>query len=481
MNIESRLGVLLDGFPAPVAYWDGELRNHYANHAYAAWFGMPIEAIRGRHISEVLDARLLEQNRDHLAAALTGAQQTFYRSILDARGSLRHTETHYLPDRAAGDGAGAKGFFVVVFDVTDLRNTKDELDEAQRLGKLGSWAWDVRADRISWSPELYALFGRDPALAPPDYAGLAAYYTAPSWRLHQAAVDQALANGQPYEIELEIIRDDGTRRWVVAHGQVQRDACGTVVKLQGTGQDVTERKRMELALRASRNELREMVAYQEAAREEERRHIARELHDELGQLLSALNMDVGVLRLHAAADPRQMKTITDMQGIVDRIFQVTRNVTTSLRPGALEFGLVPALEWLAQDFDRRWCIECTLDAPDEDWPLDEFRTAMMFRIAQESLTNAARHACASRVEISLRCDGETLRLEVRDNGCGFDVAQSRAAHHFGLLGMRERARALGGHLQIDSTPGAGTSIVLAVPALSSDLRRAGLAELVRRR
>lgn len=460
MNIESRLRQLLDGFSALVAYWDAQLTNRYANQAYAAWFGLTPEAMQGRHLTEVLGARMQEQIQQYLRGVLAGEEQRFQVSIVGEQGRLRHCDAHYLPDRSHGE---VVGFFVVVLDVTALKNTRDELAEAQRLGRLGSWAWDAVADRITWSPELYALFGRALTLPPPVYTELSRNYTPESWAEHQRVVDEALRTGRSYEAELEIVRDDGSRGWIVAHGQAWRDASGAVVKLQGTAQDVTERKRMELALLDSRNELREMVAHQEAAREQERRHIARELHDELGQLLSALNMDIGVLRMQATADARQAKALQDMQGIVDRIFQITRNVTTSLRPGALEFGLVPALEWLVQDFDLRWGIGCELEVSGEEWPLGELRAAAVFRIAQESLTNVARHACASHVRIQLKRAGAQLHLQVHDNGCGFDAAQSRVPNRFGLLGMRERARALGGRLLIDSAPGRGTLVELVVP------------------
>jgi len=460
MEIESRLRRLLDGFSALVAYWDAQLRNRYANRAYAEWFGLTPESMQGKHFADVLNQQMRERIQPHLQRVLAGEEQRFEVSITGDQGQVRHCDAHYLPDRVGGE---VVGFFVVVFDVTALKNTRDELAEAQRLGKLGSWAWDAVADRITWSPELYALFGRDPARPPPTYAELPNNYTPDSWVRHQQVVDEALRSGRSYEAELEIVRDDGTHGWIVAHGQAWRNAQGEVVKLQGTAQDVTERKRMELALLDSRNELRDMVAHQETAREQERRHIAHELHDELGQLLSALNMDIGVLRMQAAADSRQKKALQDMQAIVDRIFQITRNVTTSLRPGALEFGLVPALEWLVQDFNRRWGIECTLDVSDEAWPLDEWRAAAVFRIAQESLTNVARHACASRVQITLRRAGGMLHLQVRDNGCGFDAAQSRTPNRFGLLGMRERALSMGGRLTIDSALGRGTQVELVVP------------------
>lgn len=460
MNIVLRLKVLLDELPAMVAYWDDELRNQYANQAYVEWFGLTPQDMLGKHIREVIGEQLFALNHQYIQGALDGVEQRFDRSIVDVSGEKRHTQAHYLPDQVDGK---VVGFFVLVVEITHLNRVKEELSQAQRIGKLGSWWWDARTDHTHWSPELYRLFGRAPELPAPSYAELARYYTAQSWDIHNAGVERTLETGQPYELELEFVHEDGSHGWLVAHAQAQCDAQGKVVKLYGTAQDVTDRKLMELELLASRNELRDMMAHQEAAREEERRHIARELHDELGQLLSALNMDVGVLRLQADQAPHLMKTINDMQSIVDQIFLVTRSVTTSLRPAALDFGLVPALEWLADDFSLRWGIDVKLVMPADNLPLSEARAATLFRISQESLTNVARHAAATRVHLSLRLQGDRLRLCIQDNGRGFEVTRPREHSGFGLLSMRERVLSLGGTLQIDSAPDSGTTITVDIP------------------
>jgi signal transduction histidine kinase len=152
-----------------------------------------------------------------------------------------------------------------------------------------------------------------------------------------------------------------------------------------------------------------------------------------------------------------------MKGLVDRAIQGVRNVAVNLRPAALDMGLVPAVEWLCSEFTERTAVPCQLHTLDENIELDETRHVVLFRIAQESLTNIVRYAQASQVDVSIEHHGHALRLEVRDNGCGFDTTKIAEKESFGLLGMRERALALGGELEICSTLGQGTLIRVTIP------------------
>ena len=225
-----------------------------------------------------------------------------------------------------------------------------------------------------------------------------------------------------------------------------------------------DRAHIEAALRASRNKLRDMVAHHEIACEQERKHLARELHDELGQLLTAMRLDLGLLRPHGERDPGVARLVEDMSGLLDQMFKVTRQVVTSLRPAALDAGLVAALEWLAQDVGQRAGLPCRVEAGGQDLALPEALSAVVFRLVQESLTNAARHAQATQVTITLRHLGGVLHLRVQDNGRGFDAqASCGQTSGYGLLSMRERVLSLGGVMRIDSAIGRGTTVVIEVP------------------
>ncbi|MEO6918673.1 MAG: two-component regulator propeller domain-containing protein [Collimonas sp.] len=201
----------------------------------------------------------------------------------------------------------------------------------------------------------------------------------------------------------------------------------------------------------------------EMSREEERKHLTREIHDELGQHLSALRMGVSVVGMEFGdKNPSLQGKIARMITLVDSTIKVVRNVVSSLRPSSLDMGIVSALEWLVEEFIENTGIPCSLDVREENIVLDDSRSTTIFRIAQESLTNISRHALATQVEISLMKTEKHYVLEVRDNGRGFDTSL-RKKKSFGLIGIRERASMLGGEVSIFSAPGVGTTIRVSVP------------------
>jgi signal transduction histidine kinase len=228
--------------------------------------------------------------------------------------------------------------------------------------------------------------------------------------------------------------------------------------------DVSVRKRSESDLKESRQLLRELAAKSEATREAEKKHIAREVHDELGQILTALRIDLSVLKIQLGPNNLTMDhKLQEMKDLVDQGIHAVRNVAVSLRPAALDMGLVPAIEWLCDHHAKH--SDATLEfAPgNENIVIDEVRAVIIFRIVQESLTNVARYAKASKVAVSVQQRQDDLLLVVSDNGQGFDVQQVGRTKTFGLLGMRERAIALGGTLDIESQVGCGTRIVVKIP------------------
>lgn len=226
-------------------------------------------------------------------------------------------------------------------------------------------------------------------------------------------------------------------------------------------------RELEKAHRRARALSRQLVHLREA----ERTRMAREIHDELGQSLSGLKMDVAWLQRRLAefgGDKAALNSISErlklMSEAIDGTVVITRRICTELRPGVLDdLGLVAAVEWQAQEFEKRSNLEVGLDLPDQPVPLPEAPATAAFRIFQEVLTNTARHAQASRVQVRLTTDPRELRMVVEDDGKGFDEARCQESQTLGLLGMRERAAAVGGRLQIHSRPGQGTRVELQLP------------------
>jgi PAS domain S-box-containing protein len=229
--------------------------------------------------------------------------------------------------------------------------------------------------------------------------------------------------------------------------------------------DVTERVRAEEALDRSRQELRELASRMDSVREQEKSRIARELHDELAQALTALKMDTSWIaeRLPAGQDALAAK-LAAMQAMLDGTVAATRRISADLRPLILDdLGLVAAAEWLVQNFTERTGVRCKLTAGDPDLEVEPALASAVFRILQESLTNAARHAQATLVEVGLDGRDGQITLTVRDNGRGFSPEGPRKPNSYGLLGLRERASLLGGEAKIVSETGRGTTVELRLP------------------
>jgi PAS domain S-box-containing protein len=257
------------------------------------------------------------------------------------------------------------------------------------------------------------------------------------------------ANGEEFPIEASISQ----------HSENGRRLFTVILR------DVTERVSAEEALRKSREELRELALVSHSVREQEKSRIARELHDELGQALTALKMDVTWLRGHVPeGDGPVYEKLDDIEALLDGTVASTRRISSDLRPLVLDdLGLGPAVEWLVQKFTERNGIPCELALGAHDLELRDPHASAIFRILQESLTNAARHARASRVEVSINVGKGAIELSVRDNGRGFSPDEPRKPGSYGLMGLRERAYLLGGEVSIASEPTRGTTIAVRIP------------------
>jgi PAS domain S-box-containing protein len=277
-----------------------------------------------------------------------------------------------------------------------------------------------------------------------------------------------LGQGQRVDVEVVRQRKDGSRLHVSLAG-VPVSVPGRQIAAYAIFGDITGRKRSEEELQGSFRQLRELTARLQSVREEERTKVAREIHDELGQALTAIKIDlaslIGALRADQEAEVEKGKAILKL---VDETILSVRRIATELRPGILDdLGLVAAVEWAAEEFEARTGIQCHLDLPEGDIVLDQERTTAIFRIFQETLTNVTRHAEATRVDVRLGREDGNIVLEVRDNGRGIAAEELSSGRSLGILGMRERALLLGGELTIRGAPGKGTTVKVLIPDCAS--------------
>lgn len=229
-------------------------------------------------------------------------------------------------------------------------------------------------------------------------------------------------------------------------------------------QDITERKKSEENLAQSYEQLRSLTAYWQSAIEDERTHIAREIHDEFGQSMTALKMDLAWLKNHLPIGDRREERIQSMNSLVDDSITLMRRIATDLRPNLLDdLGLNATLEWQAQEFSRRSGIICKLNLPEQDLGLEPKLNTTLFRIFQEVFTNVTRHAGATFVEASLYIKDRHIYLQIYDNGRGITQKEINDRVSLGLLGLRERAIQFGGETTIQGNPGKGTSVIVRIP------------------
>ena len=229
--------------------------------------------------------------------------------------------------------------------------------------------------------------------------------------------------------------------------------------------EISEHKRAEEMLRSSGEQLREFAAREEAVREEERARLAREIHDELGQSLTVLKLDLSWLR---SKTPREQKAerqkLNVMMSHVDKTIDRVRRIASALRPSILDdLGLAAAIEWQLSEYQERAGIRCHFESNTEKLDVKPEISAAIFRVVQEAMTNVVRHAKASNVHVGMTSNGGILTMAIRDNGKGITAQQMSDLRSLGIAGMKERITRIGGQFNIKSRPGKGTRVEIEVP------------------
>lgn len=282
-----------------------------------------------------------------------------------------------------------------------------------------------------------------------------------------AAGIRSVATGEMPMFSMEYIcRTTGELFWCRA--TVSRMDSNGAPHILVVHENITQHKATESALRASAVSMRELAEHQESVREEERKRIAREIHDELGQQLLALKIDVSILQGQLSHVPQATAQLDGMLRSMTTLMQSMRAIINDLRPAVLDLGLHAAVEWQTREFQRKTGIACTLLSDGEDIALPDACATALFRTLQESLTNVSRHAHASHVDVQLYTTEESLLMRISDDGIG-QLGKQDKPEAFGLRGMRERIGSLGGKLTITAAPDQGVTVTAAIP-LSPELQ-----------
>jgi PAS domain S-box-containing protein len=353
-----------------------------------------------------------------------------------------------------------------------LRCNEERLNLALNAAQMGTWEWNILTDEYSWSDELLKIFGLARVERELTASKIIELIHPDDRQYVIHVIKEAADEGKFYEIEFRIAHPDGQVRWVLTKGNAVFDSEGKPWLMLGVSLDITQRKSGEEALRRSEDALREsykriqdLAGRLIVSQEEERKHIARELHDDLNQRVVSLAITIGKLsrQLTNANEPIRNQ-ISKLEQRTTGLYEHIRQISHELHSPALEHGgLAPALEAFCSEFAELEGVRVTLDMFDVSDALSPEISLCLYRVVQESLRNVARHSGAKNAKVELTGSRETVEMVVADEGVGFDPQQGRARSGLGLASMEERVKLLSGSLQIKSRPGSGTELKVHIP------------------
>lgn len=470
---DAALHALADTLPIMLWTCDSDGRCTYFNRAWLMFTGRPLEEelgwgwLEGMH----LDDRSACRQRFTQAQRTRGAFTLEYR-LRRADGEFRWVLGHGSPQ--LDPGGRVAGYIGSAADISDRREELVALaDSEHSFRRLIENAEDMVYRLRLWPTRAVEYVGG----AVEAITGRPAvdFYTDPA--LPRAAVhpDDVRHIADTPESAAQMTRVV-TIRWIHPNGRViwaehrrgpVLDSNGRLIAVEGIARDVTARVRTQQQLRRSQEQLRRLAARVESAREEERTALARELHDELGQGLTAIKMELiranGVFQ-KARLQPKTVDRLQALIGLTEIAIATVKRISTDLRPPALDhLDLGDAIRWEGDTFRARTGLRCRVKADGEGRSLTAHQQTVVFRIFQEALNNVVRHARASAVQVSLVERSGIFELQVQDNGRGITAAQRADPTSIGLLGMRERAELIGGTFEITGRRGKGTIVTVRLP------------------
>jgi PAS domain S-box-containing protein len=500
-------------------------RYEYVSPAAEKVMGISVAELMAQDVEAAL-ALIHPDDVDEMLAALerseaSGEATLEYRQRTKS-GDYRWISNHVSLTR---DSDGRRAYRDgILRDITEQKSAEEALKkselslaQAQRIGQIGSWEWNVKTGQVRWSAQLYAIYRVDPGAFVPTMGSFAAFIHPEDRNSVQEAIDQIMTSGGSVNFDFRIVAGDGSTRVLNTVGEViEADDDGAPSVVVGVNQDITERKRAEEELKRARDELEQRVSErtaelastvtrleQEASararaleelrrlnlslqeqadqlrrlsselamvEQRERKRLALILHDNLQQLLTAARFRTGFLARVQAQDVRAAAGAVDE--LLSQAIDASRTLTGELSPPILfEAGLQPALRWLAKWMQDKYSLTVDVVALDEPKPLEEGASIFLFRTVRELLFNAQKHAKVKTATVQMRQEADSVEIVVHDKGEGFDPATVGDHGGMGLFGIREQLAFRGGRLAIESAQGKGTRIRVVMPIVSGPLSR----------
>jgi PAS domain S-box-containing protein len=466
---------LVENSPDMILRFDRNLECTFVNTAMETAYGSTRDTILGKRYDQIdLNKKVAAQWNTAIMSVVDNATEQIFEFFLASHSGDKHYQARLVPEFYTT--GIVSNVLAVAHDVSAIEHSKVLLLEneqkirgiaANTPGMVFQCVMRVMTGLIDFtfvSEGSVLLLGLTPEeiLANPDT--IRKQLSETDQRTLRNSLRQALATMSALNWDVRIISRQGQEKWINCRAS-PRVVANLDIIWEGVIVNITANKYSEQKLIESRQILRDLSTHMEGVREEERKRIAREIHDDLGQALTVLHMDLSFLRLSFGGQNVQlMEKIRSMKEDVDRTIRIMRHVTSTLRPVALDLGLIAGIEWLIQQFTRHTRVICQFNTELEEIKIDDGRATAIFRIIQESLTNVTRHAQATEVSVSISIkNNDHIHLKVHDNGKGFSLDASRKISSFGLIGIRERVLMLQGVVRINSSPGEGTNIEVCIP------------------
>lgn len=356
--------------------------------------------------------------------------------------------------------------------IDQLRISEERLQLALQAVNDGLWDWDIKSGNILFSPRCAEMLGFESVETGIDFSRLLGLVHRDDRPHFDGLLNEHLAGRSEVlriELRLKSLKAPGEWIWVLVRGKVvEMDERRSPLRAVGTNTDITLRKQAEASLHKSREEVRCLSQQLINNSEIEKKRLAQELHDDFGQMITAFSMGVEMIQtLHCEQQPELERHCHRLLEIGKRMQGSLREICDHLRPAILDdLGLVRTLDWMIDRFrDQHRRINIHIRLPEHERRLPPDLELICYRVCQEALHNISKHARSTQVEVVLDIRNESVRLTINDNGCGFNPQHRRSSDHWGigLLGMHERAAAVGGCVQVESSIGKGTLVALALP------------------